>query len=175
MNEITQYTDFSQFLTMAFAGIIMINMICGVIALALRYSKVLRVSGASFIASLATSWFSWLAITAFLPPKMMNAGWVAGIFFLCLFLVYILWLIIFQPTSLERMLKAELYQKQCLRINEQLNKCKVKLKSLDKNSLEYNNLLQEIKSLKQEKFSAKKENKSNPLKQLGKRICKSSK
>lgn len=175
MNDITQYTDISQFLTMAFAGIVMINMMCLCFALVLKFSKVLRVSVASFIAALTTSWFSWIFITAFLPTKMMNAGWVAALFFLSLLLVYVIWLFVFQPQSLEGMLKNELYQKQCNRINQQIVQCKNSLKVLDKNSTDYNNAVQEIKLLKIEKTKAKKDTRSVPFKILGKKLCRNSK
>lgn len=175
MNDITQYTDISRFLTMAFAGVVMINMMCLVFALVLKFAKVLRVSVASFIAALTTSWLSWIFLTAFLPTKMMNAGWAAGLFFLSLILVYVIWLFIFQPHSLESMLKMELYQKQCKRFNQQIAQCKDRLKVLDKSSDDYNNTVQEIKSLKNEKSIAKLEILSIPLKILGKKLCRNSK
>lgn len=175
MNDITQYTDFSKFLTMAFAGIVMINMICLGFALVLKYTKVLRVSAASFIAAITTSWFTWVFLTAFLPTKMMNAGWVASLFFLSLILVYVLWLYVFQPHSLETMLKKELYQKQCKRINQQIAQCKNSLKVLDKKSADYNTAVQEIKSLKNEKTNAKNDTRSVPLKFIWKTLCRNSK
>lgn len=175
MNDITQYADISRFLTMAFAGIVMINMMCLVFALVLKFTKVLRVSVASFIAALTTSWLSWLFLTAFLPTKMMSAGWMAGVFFLSLLLVYVIWLFVFQPQSLESMLKMELYQKQCKRLNQKLAQCKDRLKVLEKNSADYNNTVQEIKSLKNEKSIAKQETLAVPLKLLRKKICMNSK
>ena len=175
MNDITQYTDLSKFLTMAFAGIVMINMICLVFALVLKYTKVLRVSVASYIAAITTSWLSWVFLTAFLPTKMMNAGWVASLFFLILILIYVLWLYMFQPSSLETMLKKELYQKQCKRINQQIAQCKNSLKVFDKKSTDYNAAIQEIKALKKEKEKAKNDTRSVPFKLLWNILCRNSK
>lgn len=157
MNEIAMLNSTSSMLIVILSGITMLNMLCLVVAFIVYKTRFLRVSGASAIAAMVFAWFSWLAMAAALPVDYINAGWVGGVLLLALITVYVFWLKVFQPHSVQYLLKKELYLTTTNKIDVEMRKLRQQYKTLDKNSEKYRQVQGQIKSLKENRISAKRE------------------
>lgn len=93
--------------TMILGGLIALNLIFLLSTFIVVKATKIRVSGASMIASLVFTWPTILMLGLMFPPTKAS-GWLAALFMLTSLFSYLFWLRVFQPKSLQDMIRSDL-------------------------------------------------------------------
>ena len=109
--------------TMVLGGVITLHLIFLLFSFIIAKAIKLRVSASSIIASLVLTWVSMFCVIGFFPEST-SSNWVVALFMLTLLGIYLGWLKIFEPKSLEEMLRSSLKEKELSRVDD----IRVKLK-----------------------------------------------
>ena len=128
-NELINMDETRIHFTMVLAGVITLHLIFLLFSFIIARAIKLRISASSIIASLVLTWLTMFCVVGFFPATTSN-NWIVAIFMLTLVGIYLGWLKIFEPKSLDEMLRSSLKEKELSRVdavktqlNQDLAKC----------------------------------------------------
>lgn len=114
-----------------------------------------------------TAFFFTIPTTAyltglFLPQKNLTGlaltetdKWIGGLFIFAIVVIYVVWLFIFQPHSVETLLRKKVKDEALAECSQSIRVAKMEMTRYEKNSEEYNAKLNFIKQLKLRKKQIK--------------------